>query len=79
VPPRRFAADGSLRECRASPGRGPRRRWRHTSYGGTAYGLLDLDSGTRIQVRLLGDARTLAAPGTHGVRNDDGTVVFNHE
>jgi uncharacterized OB-fold protein len=52
VPPRRFAADGSLRRCESieiSPA-GVLRAF--TSSGGTFYGLVDLDSEVRVQVRL---------------------------
>ena len=79
VPPRRFAADGSLRECEAVQVAAQGVLLAHTSYGGTAYGLLDLDSGTRIQVRLLGDGPHTCGARYHGVRNEDGKVVFDHE
>ena len=52
VPPRRFAADGSLRLCeptQISPA-GVLRAF--TSSGSTFYGLVDLDSEVRVQVRL---------------------------
>jgi len=59
VPPRRLAADGSLRECApmSLPARGFLASW--TCYEGDYYGLVDLAHGVRIQV-LLG-------PGPHDV------------
>jgi len=52
VPPRRFAADGSLRPCEPFEisSRGILRGF--TSYGATFFGLVDLERGVRIQARL---------------------------
>jgi hypothetical protein len=52
VPPRRFAADGSLRPCEPGgiPSDGTLRAF--TSVRGIFYGLVDLASAVRVQVRL---------------------------
>jgi uncharacterized OB-fold protein len=57
VPPRRFAADGSLRECVPCelPADGILVSW--TAFQGESYGLIDLADGVRIQ--------TLLGPGPH--------------
>jgi uncharacterized OB-fold protein len=57
VPPRRFAADGSLRECVPCevPAEGILASW--TAFQGESYGLVDLAGGIRIQ--------TLLGPGPH--------------
>lgn len=53
-PPRRFAADGSGRACEPVEvaGAGELRGW--TALGGEQFGLIDLDGGLRLQVRLAG-------------------------
>jgi hypothetical protein len=57
VPPRRFASDGSLRECVPCdvPAEGTLASW--TAFQGESYGLVDLAGGVRIQ--------TLLGPGPH--------------
>jgi hypothetical protein len=57
VPPRRFASDGSLRECVPCevPAEGILVSW--TAFQGESYGLIDLADGVRIQ--------TLLGPGPH--------------
>ncbi|MFF1819778.1 hypothetical protein ACFVWG_20930 [Kribbella sp. NPDC058245] len=52
VPPRRLAADGSLRRCEPTEilSAGVLRAF--TSSGSTFYGLVDLDCEVRVQVRL---------------------------
>jgi hypothetical protein len=52
VPPRRFAADGSLRECVPCElaAEGILVSW--TAFQGDWYGLIDLADGVRIQTRL---------------------------
>jgi uncharacterized OB-fold protein len=57
VPPRRFASDGSLRECVPCevPAEGVLVSW--TTFQGESYGLIDLADGVRIQ--------TLLGPGPH--------------
>jgi hypothetical protein len=75
VPPRRFAADGSLRVCEPteiSP-LGVLRAF--TSIGGTFYGLVDLDSEARVQVQL--DAGPHEVGATYHAADSSGTV-FNH-
>jgi uncharacterized OB-fold protein len=57
VPPRRFASDGSLRECVPCevPAEGTLVSW--TAFQGEFYGLVDLADGIRVQ--------TLLGPGPH--------------
>jgi uncharacterized OB-fold protein len=59
VPPREFAADGSLRRCDDTlvPATGVLHSW--TEFRGEHYGIVDLDGGARIQ--------TLLGPGPHNV------------
>jgi uncharacterized OB-fold protein len=75
VPPRRFASDGSLRECVPCevPAQGTLVSW--TAFQGEWYGLIDLAHGIRIQ--------TLLGPGPHeagqpyvGVTDADAATRF---
>ena|SRR5437868_14134636 len=75
VPPRRFAADGSLRECLALeiPAIGALVGW--TSYAGEQYALLDLEQCVRVQALLDGDHHQY---GARYVGHDvNGTVRFS--
>ena len=78
VPPRRLAADGSLRECQPVdvPAKGVLASW--TSYNGEFYGLVDLSHAVRIQTRL-GDGPHEVGSDYIGVRCDDEVVRFNRD
>ena len=78
VPPRRFAADGSLRQCRPTtvPAQGTLASW--TEYGGEFYGLVDLAHSARVQALLGPDPHQIGAQ-YHGERDDSGVVRFHRE
>jgi uncharacterized OB-fold protein len=78
VPPRRFAADGSLRECVVTtvPARGRLVSW--TEFRSEFYGLIDLSAGARIQALLGAGPHALGAEYV-GVADRDGKVRFAHE
>jgi uncharacterized OB-fold protein len=78
VPPRRLAADGSLRECQLVEvqAKGVLASW--TSYNGEFYGLVDLANAVRIQARL-GDGPHEMGSDYVGVRGDDEVVRFNRD
>ena len=75
VPPRRFAADGSLRECEQLEvlAEGTLASW--TRYRDQCYGLIDLPEGPRVQALLRDGPHELGATYV-GHRGEDGTVVF---
>ena len=75
VPPRRFAADGSLRECERIevPAVGTLASW--TCHKDVFYGLLDLPSDVRIQA-LLADGPHEVGRRYHGIDFPDGKVRF---
>jgi hypothetical protein len=79
VPPRPFAADGSLRECQPIdiPARGV--LLAHTSFRGTNYGLIDLDSGPRIQAVLAAGATPTTGSRYRGTRTGSGQLEFTNE
>lgn len=60
-PPRRLAADGSLRRCELLDltGRGTLYSW--AIVGGVAYGQVDLDEGPRVQCVLVGEDHAIDA------------------
>lgn len=78
VPPRRFAADGSLRETTPVevPAKGTLASW--TNYHGEFYGLIDLDHDARVQV-VLGPGPHEIGAGYHGIEQSDGEVRFFHD
>ena len=75
VPPRRFAADGSLRECEMIevPAVGTLASW--TCHKDEFYGLIDLPGNVRIQV-LLGPGPHEVGVGYRGVNSPDEKVRF---
>jgi uncharacterized OB-fold protein len=75
VPPRRFAADGSLRECVPCevPAEGVLASW--TTFRGESYGLVDLAGGVRIQT-LLGPEPHESGRAYVGATDGDGKTRF---
>lgn len=53
-PARRFAADGSLRECVAVELSGFGTLYSWTTFGGQAFGQIDLNESVRVQALLVG-------------------------
>jgi uncharacterized OB-fold protein len=78
VPPRRHAADGSLRECQPVevPAKGVLASW--TSYNGEFFGLVDLAHAVRIQARL-GEGPHEVGSVYVGVRGAFGVVRFDRD
>lgn len=77
VPPRRFAADGSLRECEQFTIDAEGNLASCTEYRGEFYGLVDLAHSVRIQV-LLGPGPHSVGAHYRGTADASGIVRFNH-
>ena len=75
VPPRRFAADGSLRACERLeiPAEGVLVSW--TCFRDQCYGLIDLPGGPTVQVLLSDTPHELGA--TYVGHRDEAGVVFS--
>lgn len=75
APPRKYAADGSLRECEHTTiaAKGTLASW--TDYRDEFYGLLDLEHDVRIQA-LLGPGPHDVGSQYHGIADDSGAVRF---
>jgi hypothetical protein len=78
VPPRKLAADGSLRPCQPTtvPALGTLASW--TEYGGEFYGLVDLADSVRIQTLLGSDPHQIGAR-YRGERDGAGRVRFHRD
>ncbi|MBO4256222.1 class I adenylate-forming enzyme family protein [Streptomyces griseorubiginosus] len=76
VPARRFAADGSLRECRTEDVLAQGTLVAATHHEGVTHGLIDLDAGCRIHAILSPEGLEVGAHYVGHSRN--GKVVFSH-
>lgn len=72
-PARRFAADGSLRECVVVELSGLGTLYSWTMFGGQAFGEIDLKEGVRVQALLVGTANEVGA--AYRAESDDDSQV----
>jgi len=79
VPPRRFVADGSLREAEALAVPAAGVLFSATTFNGQACGIVDLDCGARIQTLLEAGTDRIGARVAAQAVDEQGHARFAHE